>query len=422
MSSKQTIVILGAGFAGLSISKSLDAKLFDIVLIDRLNHHQFQPLFYQVAAAQLEPSSISFPIRNILRNKKHIAVKMCEVLNIDPAAKLVQTETENIPYDKLVIATGCKTNFFNNISIEKNAFTLKSTTEAIQVRNHLLEVFEALSSSSQENSDPRNNIVIVGGGPTGVELAGAFSEIIKRVLPEEYPLIDSKKMKVILVEGSAHTLNNMSDLAKVSSEKYLKQMGVEIITETFVKDYDGKVAVLSSGQTLETSTLIWAAGVKGNILPGLASEAYLPNSRYKVNRHNEVFNHNDIYAIGDIAYMETPLYPKGHPQVANVAINQANNLAKNFKRALKSEAPKPYEYLDLGAMATIGKNKAVVDLPFMRFKGFIAWLVWMFLHLMLILSVRNKLIILIHWSWAYFSSDSSLRLIFKAKPKLAIKD
>ncbi len=422
MQTKQTIVVLGAGFAGLSLAKSLDAKLFDIVLIDRLNHHQFQPLFYQVAAAQLEPSSISFPIRNIFRNKKHISVKMCEVLSINPTAKLVQTDIEEIAYDKLVIATGCKTNFFNNANIQQNAFTLKSTTEAIQVRNHLLEVFEALSSGLQQKDDPRNNIVIVGGGPTGVELAGAFSEIIKRVLPEEYPLIDAKKMKVILVEGSAHTLNNMSVLAKVSSEKYLKQMGVEIITKTFVKDYDGKNAVLSNGEILLTSSLIWAAGVSGNILPGLVAEAYLPNSRYKVDRFNAIYNHNDIYAIGDIAYMETPLYPKGHPQVANVAINQAKNLAKNFKRALQTKASKEYEYLDLGAMATIGKNKAVVDLPFMRFKGFIAWLVWMFLHLMLILSVRNKLIILIHWSWAYFSSDSSLRLIFKAKPKLETKN
>jgi NADH dehydrogenase len=208
----------------------------------------------------------------------------------------------------------------------------------------------------------------------------------------------------------------MSDLAKASSEKYLRKMGVEIIIQTFVKDYDGRKAILSNGESITTSTLIWAAGVSGNILPGLQTEAYLPNSRYKVDRFNAVTHHQDIYAIGDIANMETPLYPNGHPQVANVAINQAKNLAKNFKRALKSQAPKEYEYLDLGAMATIGKNKAVVDLPFLKFKGFIAWLVWMFLHLMLILSVRNKLIILIHWSWAYFSSDSSLRLIFKTKP------
>ncbi len=414
---KQKIVILGAGFAGLSLAKNLDEKLFDIVLIDKLNHHQFQPLFYQVAAAQLEPSSISFPIRNIFRNKKHISVKMGTVLHINTESRLVQTETEAISYDKLVIATGCKTNFFNNAQIEQHALTLKSTTEAIQVRNHLLTIFETLSSQLHLADDPRNNIVIVGGGPTGVELAGAFSEIIKRVLPEEYPQLDPAKMRVILVEGSANTLNNMSELAKQASQSYLKSMGVEIITQTFVKSYDGLDAILSSGEKLTTKTLIWAAGVSGNILPGLNPDAYLPNARYKVDRYNTILNHDDIYAIGDISYMETSSYPKGHPQVANVAINQASNLAKNLKRMVHKKPINAYEYLDLGSMATIGKNKAVVDLPFMRFKGFVAWLVWMFLHLMLILSVRNKLIILIHWSWAYFSSDSSLRLIFKGKTK-----
>ena len=279
--------------------------------------------------AQLGSSSKSFPIRNIFRNKKHISVKMCEVLNINPAAKLVQTDKEEIKYDRLVIATGCRTNFFNNAQIEQHALTLKSTTEAIQVRNHLLTIFESLSSQQHLANDPRNNIVIVGGGPTGVELAGAFSEIIKKVLPEEYPLIDAKQMKVILVEGSAHTLNNMSDLAKVSSEKYLKQMGVEIITNTFVKDYDGKNAVLSNGEILLTSSLIWAAGVSGNILPGLVAEAYLPNSRYKVDRFNEVHNHNHIYAIGDIAYMETPMYPKGHQFGLNLKHAGKNSVILN---------------------------------------------------------------------------------------------
>lgn len=413
MKTKQKIVVIGAGFAGLSLAKSIDGRLFDVVLIDKLNHHQFQPLFYQVAAAQLEPSSISFPIRNIFRNQSHITVKMCEVLEIKPQFNQVITTQGVIPYDSLVIATGCRTNFFNNTTIEKHAFTLKSTTEAIQVRNHLLSLFESLSSEEHLSEDPRNTLVIVGGGPTGVELAGAFSEIVKRVLPQEYPSLDPTKMKVLLVEGSKHTLNNMSDLAKTASQQYLESMGVEVITETFVKNYDGSMVTLSNGQTMLSSTLIWAAGVSGNILPGLKESSYLPNARYQVNRFNQIIDHPNIYAIGDIASMETPKYPKGHPQVANVAINQAKNVAKNLKRNLQGGTPIPYEYTDLGSMATIGKNKAVVDLPFVNFKGFFAWLIWMFLHLMLILSVRNKLIIFIHWSWAYFSRDSSLRLIFK---------
>jgi NADH:ubiquinone reductase (H+-translocating) len=413
MKTKQKIVVIGAGFAGLSFAKSIDGKLFEVILIDKLNHHQFQPLFYQVAAAQLEPSSISFPIRNIFRNQSHITVKMCEVLEIKTHTQQIITTQGSLPYDKLVIATGCKTNFFQNSLIEKHAFTLKSTTEAIQVRNHLLGLFESLSSEDHTSHDPRNTIVIVGGGPTGVELAGAFSEIIKRVLPQEYPSLDPSKMKVILIEGSKHTLNNMSDLAKIASQQYLESMSVEVITETFVKNYDGSVITLNNGQTIQSSTLIWAAGVSGNILPGLNESCYLPNARYKVNRFNQITGYTNIYAIGDIASMETPKYPKGHPQVANVAINQAKNLAKNLKRDFQGGQMIPYEYTDLGSMATIGKNKAVVDLPFVKFKGFFAWLVWMFLHLMLILSVRNKLIILIHWTWAYFTRDSSLRLIFK---------
>lgn len=410
---KQKMVVIGAGFAGLSFAKSVDGSLFDVILIDKLNHHQFQPLFYQVAAAQLEPSSISFPIRNIFRNQKHITVKMCEVLEIKPQTNQVITNQGIIPYNSLVIATGCRTNFFNNKEIEKNAFTLKSTTEAIQIRNHLLGIFESLSSEDHQSKDPRNTIVIVGGGPTGVELAGAFSEIIKRVLPQEFPSLDPLKMKVILIEGSKHTLNNMSEKAKTASRQYLESMGVKVITETFVNNYDGHTITLSNGQTMTSSTLIWAAGVSGNVLPGLNKSCYLSNARYEVNRFNQITGYTNIYAIGDIASMETPRYPKGHPQVANVAINQAKNLAKNLKRDLQGGQLIPYEYTDLGSMATIGKNKAVVDLPFVKFKGFFAWLVWMFLHLMLILSVRNKLIILIHWTWAYFSRDSSLRLIFK---------
>ena len=261
------------------------------------------------------------------------------------------------------------------------------------------------------------NLAIVGAGPTGVELAGAFAEIKKNILPKDYPGIDFSTFNIILIEGSKNTLNNMSDNAKAASKNYLLNMGVQIITEVFVKDYDGTTLQLSNGNSIKSSTVIWAAGVTGNVIDGLPAASMTNGNRIIVNRINQVLGTEHIYALGDIAYMETPSYPKGHPQVANVAINQAKNLAKNLKRISLQKATTEFEYKDLGSMATIGRNKAVVDLSFIKFKGFVAWLVWMFLHLMLILSVRNKLIIFINWSWAYITKDTSLRLILKPNEK-----
>lgn len=410
---RKRVIVVGGGFAGIQFIQHLDEKLYDVLLIDRQNHHQFQPLFYQVATSQIEPSSISFPLRKIFHHRKNMEIRLAEVLEVDSKNRQIDTSIGTFRYDLLVLATGGKTNFFGNRKIEEHAYALKSTYDAIDIRNNILLNFERILSATGEEKEYLMNIVIVGAGPTGVELSGSFAEIKSNILPKDYPHIDFRDLRIILLEGSSSTLNSMSDLAKRSSEKYLKEMGVDIRTNVFVKDYDGKTVELSNGETIKSRSVIWTAGITGNIIGGIDPGVVLPNGRIRTDRFNKVEGHDDIYAIGDIAYMETPLYPRGHPQVANVAIHQARRLARNLKSVHNGGKPKPYEYVNFGSMATIGTNKAVVDLPFIRFKGYFAWFVWMFLHLMLILSVRNKLVIFINWAWGYLTKDSSLRLILR---------
>ncbi|MCU0351032.1 MAG: NAD(P)/FAD-dependent oxidoreductase [Flavobacterium sp.] len=410
---KKKIIVIGGGFAGIQFIKKIDETLFDVLLIDKINHHQFQPLYYQVATSQLEPASISFPLRNIFKSKKNLQIRLAEVLSIDSINNKIETTIGEFFYDKLVIAIGCTTNFFGNDEIRSHAFTLKTTYDAINIRNHILQTFENIISAEGSEKEGLLNLTIVGAGPTGVELAGAFAEIKNNILPKDYPDIDFTDFKINLIEGSKDTLNSMSILAKTTSKKYLQKMGVNIITETFVKRYDGNLLELNNGNILKSKTVIWAAGVIGNTIKGLPDNAQVVGNRIKVNRTNLVDGTQNIFAIGDIALMKTPKYQKGHPQLANVAINQAKNLAFNFNKNKTNE----FEYKDLGAMATIGRNKAVVDLPYFKFSGYFAWLIWMFLHLMLILSVRNKLIIFINWVWAYLTKDTSLRLILKQNKK-----
>ncbi len=410
---KKKLIVIGGGFAGIELVKKLDKNLFDILLIDKINHHQFQPLFYQVATSQLEPASISFPLRHIFRGQKNVQIRLAEVLEIDTVNQSIATSIGPFTFDYLVIATGCKTNFFGNAELSKHAFTLKTTYDVIAIRNHIIQTFETVLSAREEEKESLLNLAIVGAGPTGVELAGAFAEIKKHILPNDYPGIDFSKFNILLVEGSKDTLVNMSETARKASKKYLQTMGVTLLTETFVKNYDGLTLELNTGKTIQTKTVIWAAGVTGNAIKGLPAESQTGGNRLLVDRTNKVTGCNTVFAIGDIANMPTPNYPKGHPQVANVAINQAKLLAQNLKNTLQQKPTTPFEYKDLGSMATVGRNKAVVDLPFISFKGYFAWLVWMFLHLMLILSVRNKLIIFINWAWAYITKNTSLRLILK---------
>jgi NADH:ubiquinone reductase (H+-translocating) len=409
---KKKIVILGGGFAGLQLAEGLNNSEYAVVLIDKLNHHQFQPLFYQVASARLEPSNISFPFRKIFQKSKNIQILMADVQRILPLEKTVVTESGNISYDYLVLATGCTTNYFGNEGLKEHAFPMKSTEEAIHIRNEILLSFESFIFSTAEERAALLNIVIVGAGPTGVELSGAFAEMRKDVLPKDYPGMDFSKLEIILLEGSNNTLNSMSEASRAASAVYLRKMGVQVRTGTVVTGYDGLTLTLNNGEQIRSRNVIWAAGVKGNLIEGLDQKA-VSKGRYLVNRYNQLELYPDIYAIGDIAGMATPKYPAFHPQLANVAINQGKNLAHNFLADLRNKKRKEYEYRDLGAMATIGKYKAVIDLPFIKFHGVLAWFTWMFLHLMLILGVRNKLFIFINWAWNFFTKDTSLRLIFK---------
>lgn len=415
MVQKKKIIIIGGGFAGIQLTRHLDKNLFDVLLIDKINHHQFQPLFYQVATSQIEPSSISFPFRYIFKNNPNVQIRMAEVLGVDRDLNTISTTIGDFDYDFLIVAIGCETNFYNNSNISKYSFTLKSTYDAITIRNHILETFEKIISASETEKEGLLNLVIVGAGPTGVELSGAFAEIKNNVLPSDYKGIDFSKFNIILIEGSKNTLSNMSEMAQKASKKYLLEMGVTIYCETFVKDYNGSTLTLNTGELINTRTVIWSAGVIGKKIEGFAAETFVAGNRLKVSRFNKVIGSENIFAVGDIAFMETPKYPKGHPQVANVAINQARLLARNLKLLLCNKPLIEFEYKDQGSMATIGTNKAVVDLPSIHFKGYFAWIVWMFLHLMLILSVKNKLIIFINWAWTYVTKNSSLRLILSTQ-------
>lgn len=407
------VVIIGGGFAGLQLAKNLMKADLKVILVDKQNHHQFQPLFYQVASGRLEPSSISFPFRKIFQKSKNVDFRMADIISINPTEKKIMTAYDRtISYDHLVIATGCKTNFFGNKEMSENAFSMKTTQDSIDIRNKILFSFEKEIFARPEDKQAWMNIIIVGAGPTGVELSGAFAELKKDVLPKDYHNIDFSKFNIILLEGSKYTLGNMSEESKIASRKYLEEMSVIVKTETMIESYDGNVAILSTGERIPSKNVIWAAGVMGNVIEGLETKDIFKN-RYVVDRLNKLKRFDNIYALGDVAYMETPNYPNGHPQVANVAINQAKNLGKNILKSLKNNDYKPteYEYNDLGMMATIGKHKAVVEFPFFKFKGALAWYVWMFLHLMLILSVRNKIVIFFNWAWSYLTKDTSLRII-----------
>lgn len=409
------IIIVGGGFAGINFIKHFKDKNRQILLLDKVNYHQFQPLFYQVASSRLESSSIVFPLRKFINKYKNVSYRLAEVQFIDNANKIVKTNIGDFSYEQLIIATGCTTNYYGNAEIEANALPMKSMAEALTIRNNILLNFEKAIRLSDDEKKAFLNIVIVGGGATGVELAGAFSEFKKYILPKDFPEYDFSETKIILIEGGKSVLSAMSPEAQKKSLEFLEELGVQVILQTVVTSYDGTNAVLSNGQIIPTKNLIWAAGINGNYIQGIHETAKIGANRIKVNRYFEIEGMKDVYAMGDIACMMTEKYPKGHPQVATVANAQAKHLAKNFNQQFQNV--QEFEYEDKGSMATVGKRRAVVDLKFIKFSGLIAWLFWMFLHLMLILSVRNKMIIFINWMVNYFTNNPSLRLIMNTTRK-----
>lgn len=414
------VVIVGAGFGGLKLARKLNNKAgFEVVLVDRFNHHQFQPLFYQVATAALDASNISFPLRKVFQNSSNVKIRLTSLKEVRPSENKIVTDIGDISYDVLVLATGADTNFFNNEKLAANAFPMKSTVEALQLKYRLLHNFEnSLILNDPEEFKRRMNIVIVGGGPTGVELAGAIAEMRKYILPKDYPEIDFSQMNIYLLEGLDRTLAAMSEKSSNESCEYLKKMGVKVMTRAMLKDYDGKQIVLNDGRVIETSFVIWAAGIKGNVPKGIDKTIIAKGNRIKVDRHCLVESSNNIYAIGDLAYMEEPEYANGHPQVASVAIQQGDLVAQNLitiERKSNHNRLLEFVYNNKGSMATVGRNKAVVDLPKpkLHFKGFFAWLVWMGLHLFLLLGVKNRISVFFNWIYNYFTHDQNLRLIFR---------
>ncbi len=414
------LVILGGGFGGLRLARQLNNKAgFDITLIDRNNYHQFQPLFYQVATAGLDASNISFPLRKVFQKSKNVKIRLAEVESIDAEQQVVSTNSGDFEYDVLVIATGAGTNFFGNSNLSNNAFPMKSTVEALQIRNHLLNNFEeAILAKNEADRQSLLNIVVVGGGPTGVELSGAIADMKRYQLPKDYPEIDFSKMKIFLLEGSGKTLGAMSEKSSEDSKKYLEKLGVTVLTNSMLKDYDGRIITLQDGNSIATRMVIWAAGIKGNIPAGINKELVAKGNRIKVDRQCKITGMQNIYAIGDVAYMEEPAWPQGHPQVAPVAMQQADMIANNLQRIeMKSSKNRLQEFVynDKGSMATVGRNLAVVDVPKPRlhFGGFFAWMIWMGLHLMLILGVKNRFFVFCNWLYNYFTYDQNLRLIFK---------
>ncbi|MDP2334965.1 MAG: NAD(P)/FAD-dependent oxidoreductase [Bacteroidota bacterium] len=415
---QKRIVIIGAGFGGLKLAQKLIGSGYQIVLIDKNNYHQFQPLFYQVASAGIEPSSILFPLRKIFQKQKDVYIRVTEVFSVDYEKKELHTSLDTVWYDYLVIASGVNSNFFGMKNMEEYAIPMKSISEAMGLRNRLLQSFEkAVTLRDQNDKKALLNVVVVGGGPTGVEVAGAIAEMKKFVLPKDYPDLNFDHMQINLVEGSGALLAVMSKHASEKALFYLKRLGVNVLLDSRVTDYDGTTLSLGDGQKIRTKTVIWAAGISGEIPEGIPAESIGRGRRLVVDDYNRIKGFEDIYAIGDVSVMVTADYPNGHPQVAQVAIQQGRNLARNFISMKNKAQLKPYKYIDRGAMATIGRNRAVADLPFVKFSGFIAWLTWMFVHLMAIVGVKNRLLIFINWMWNYLTYDQSLRLILWATRK-----
>lgn len=411
------VVIVGGGFGGLKLIRKLgQTKRFQTVLIDKRNYHTFQPLLYQVSTAGLEVDSIAYPLRKTIKKRTTKAFfRLGEVKSIDPANQLIHLNIGHLNYDYLVIATGSKTNFFGNKEIEEHAMRMKTVPQAVNIRSLILENLEQATITQAKNKRKALlNYVIAGGGPTGVELAGAIAELRKNVVPRDYVDIDPEEIKIHLLEGQDRLLPPMSKKSSQNAKKSLEHMGVELHLGSLVESYDGKTVKTNDGLAFETESFVWTAGVTGAPIKGLKDEAIVKGAnRYKVNVFNQIEGYEHIFAVGDIAIMQNEDFPKGHPMMAQPAIQQGEHLAKNLVRILNEKKLKPFEYRDKGSMATIGRNKAVVDLKRSHFSGFIAWFIWMFVHLWFLIGFRNRVVTFFNWMYRYINYDRASRIILR---------
>ena len=414
---QRRVVVVGGGLGGLKLVSSLRDTDFQVVLVDKNNYNQFPPLIYQVASAGLEPSNISFPFRRLFQGWKNFFFRMAEVQHIDTEEKAIKTSIGTIHYDDLVLAAGATTNFFGNKNIEASALPMKSVSESMRLRNTILQNLERAETEDNEaRKQALMNIAIVGGGPSGVEIAGVLAEMKQTILPRDYPDLDTSCMHIYLINATPRLLGAMSERSSREAEKALKELGVKVMTNCMVTDYVDKELVLKDGQRMSAETVIWVSGIKANNIDGIPTESIGHAGRILVDRFNRVKGLKDVYAIGDQCIVEgDEAYPYGHPQLAQVAIQQAKTLAKNLIRQEKGETEQPFSYHNLGTMATIGRKKAVVEIGKLKFGGFFAWLLWLIVHLRSILGVKNKTIVFLNWMWSYMNYKQSLRLILKAK-------
>ena len=409
------VVIIGAGFGGLALAKKLRNKNLQVVLLDKHNYHNFQPLLYQVATGGLEAGSIAYPIRKVIQEYKDFYFRLTSVKEIDTINQKVIAEIGDLHYDYLVIATGSKTNYFGNKEIERNVMSMKTIPQSLNIRSLILENFEqAVLTKDEADRNSLINFVLVGAGPTGVELAGALAEMKKAILQKDYPDLDISKMEINLIQSDDRVLNTMSEKASIAAEKFLKNLGVTIWKNVRVTNYDGRTITTNSDLTFDTATVIWTAGVQGAIVHGLDAKSLVKRAeRIRVNPFNQVIGYNNIFALGDIAFMESEKYPQGHPMMAQPAMQQGNLVAENLVKLINNKPMKPFEYKDKGSMATIGRNLAVVDLPHYHFSGVFAWFVWMFVHLFSLIGFKNRAVVFLNWVYNYIRFDREGRLIVR---------
>ncbi|MEO8235846.1 MAG: NAD(P)/FAD-dependent oxidoreductase [Flavobacterium sp.] len=413
------IVIIGGGFAGIAIAKKLRNKNVQVVLLDKHNYHTFQPLLYQVATGGLEAGSIAYPIRKVIQEYKDFYFRLTSVKEIDTQNKKIISEIGELHYDYLVIATGSKTNYFGNKEIERNSMAMKTIPQSLNIRSLILENFEqAVLTKDIADKNSLINFVLVGAGPTGVELAGALAEMKKAILQKDYPDLDVSKMEINLIQSGDRILNTMSEKSSIAAEEFLLSLGVKIWKNVRVTNYDGRTISTNSNLTFETATVIWTAGVQGAAITGLDAKSLVEKvERIRVNQYNQVIGYDNIFAIGDIASMETDKYPQGHPMMAQPALQQGNLLGENLIKLIQNKPLKPFEYNDKGSMATIGRNKAVVDLPKYHFNGIFAWFVWMFVHLFSLIGFKNRAVVFLNWVYNYIRFDREGRLIIRPYKK-----